>query len=224
MLYPIDVSYDLPSDIPSDVAEHRRYVKFSNYSISEVASLVAQDETKIDILVHSIANAPEIKSPLLKTSRAGYLAALGASAYSFVSMLQYFGPITVDGAALCLSYIAASSVIPGYGGGMSSAKAALESDVRVLAYEAGRQWNMRVNCISAGVLKSRAAAAIGMIDDMLLYSRQNSPLTDNVAAEDIADTALALLSPLTRAVTGATLFADNGYHVMGAPASHVSSY
>jgi enoyl-[acyl-carrier protein] reductase I len=77
-------------------------------------------------------------------------------------------------------------VIPGYGGGMSSAKAALESDTRVLAYEAGRKYGIRVNTISAGPLGSRAAKAIGFIDDMIQYSSANSPLPNNILmAEDV---------------------------------------
>jgi enoyl-[acyl-carrier protein] reductase I len=96
---------------------------------------------------------------------------MSSSAYSFVSLLAHFGPhMGNTGSALSLSYMASEKVIPGYGGGMSSAKAALESDTRVLAWEAGRKWNLRVNVISAGPLRSRAAKAIGFIDSMIEYS------------------------------------------------------
>ena len=77
-----------------------------------------------------------------------------------------------------LTYLASERIIPGYGGGMSSAKAALESDTRVLAFEAGRKWGIRVNTISAGPLGSRAAKAIGFIDDMINYSMTNAPLSE----------------------------------------------
>lgn len=98
----------------------------------------------------------------------GYLAALSASSFSMVSMVQRFAPLmNPGGAVLSLTYLAADKVVPGYGGGMSSAKAALESDTRVLAYEAGRKYRIRVNSISAGPLGSRAAKAIGFIDDMI---------------------------------------------------------
>ena len=80
------------------------------------------------------------------------------------------------GAFVSLTYMASERVIPGYGGGMSSAKAALESDTRVLAFEAGRKWGHRVNVISAGPYASRAASAIGFIDQMIDYTRRNSPL------------------------------------------------
>eukprot|EP00624_Nannochloropsis_granulata_P001383 evm.model.NODE_16729_length_6257_cov_28.676363.4 len=79
-----------------------------------------------------------------------------------VSLVQHFAPIMNEGGSvLSLTYIASEKVIPGYGGGMSSAKAQLESDTRVLAFEAGRKYKIRVNTISAGPLKSRAASAIG---------------------------------------------------------------
>ena len=96
----------------------------SGYTVTEVAAAVAKDYGKIDILVHSLANGPEVTKPLLETSRKGYLAASSASAYSLVSMVQAFGPVmNPGGAVLSLTYIASEKVIPGYGGGMSSAKA-----------------------------------------------------------------------------------------------------
>merc|ERR1712078_425774 len=114
--------------------------------------------------------------PLLETSRNGYLAASSASAYSYVSLLQHFAPIMNEGgAALSLTYIASEKVIPGYGGGMSSAKAQLESDTRTLAFEAGRKFGLRVNTISAGPLKSRAASAIGKEAGKKNF--MNTPLT-----------------------------------------------
>ena len=92
-------------------------------------------------------------------------------------MVQRMAPLLGDGGSfLCLSYMASERVVPGYGGGMSSAKAALESDTRVLAYEAGREHGVRVNCISAGPWASRAASAIGFIGEMIEYARNNSPL------------------------------------------------
>lgn len=137
-------------------------------------------------------------------------------------MLQHFGPImNAGGAALSLTYIASETVIPGYGGGMSSAKAALESDTRTLAWEAGRKYGIRVNTISAGPLKSRAASAInkkgerGFIDLAIDYSKTNAPLAKDLYSDDIGASAYFLLSPLARAVTGVTLYVDNGLHCMG---------
>src|SRR5256886_6176429 len=105
----------------------------------------------LDIVVHSLANGPEVKKPLLDTSRAGYLAAVSASAYSLVSLVARLAPLMRPGGSfLSLTYMASERVVPGYGGGMSSAKAALESDTRTLAFEAGRKYGVRVNTISAG--------------------------------------------------------------------------
>ncbi len=216
-IYPIDASFDTPDDVPQEIKENKRYKNLSGYTLKEVAEQVEKDYSKIDILVHALANAPEVKKPLLETSRKGYLTALSASSYSFVSLLKFFGPImTEKGSVLALTYEASTKAIPGYGGGMSSAKAALESDIRTLAYEAGRQWNTRVNCISAGPLKSRAAKAIGMIDYIIEYSKANAPLKNKeLTAAEVAASAAFLLSPLSSAITGETLFVDNGLNIMG---------
>ncbi len=215
-VYSLDAAYDKPEDVPQEVRENKRYADSAGYTISEVAAAVAKDFGTIDYFVHSLANAPEVKKPLLETSRQGYLAALNASSYSFVSLLAHFAPImNPDGAALSLTYLASERAIPGYGGGMSSAKAALESDTRTLAWEVGRKYGIRVNVISAGPLRSRAARAIGFIDSMLEYSKANAPLVKDLTAEEVGTSAAFLLSPLASAITGATLYVDNGMHAMG---------
>src|SRR5262249_51812981 len=147
--------------------------------------------------VHSLANAPEVGTPLVATSRPGYLAAVSASAYSHVSLVQHLGPIMPRGGSfLALSYLAGQRVVPGYGGGMSSAKAALESDIRVLAYEAGRRWAHRVTAISAGPSASRAAQAIGPIEQMIEHAARTAPLAAPITAGEVAATAAFLSSPL----------------------------
>jgi enoyl-[acyl-carrier protein] reductase I len=168
------------------------------------------------VIVHSLANGPEVQKALLDTSRGGYLAAVSASAFSMVSLLQRLGPLTRPGGALVsLSYLAAERVIPGYGGGMSSAKSALESDTRTLAFEAGRRWGLRVNAISAGPLASRAAKAIGTIDKMVAYYRANAALPEANTADEVGLVAAFLCSPLASGITGETLHVDKGYHAMG---------
>lgn len=215
-IYPLDAAFDTPEDIPQDVLENKRYKDLSGYTISEVAAAVERDFGKIDIFVHSLANGPEAQKSLLETSRKGYLAATSASAYSFVSLLQHFGPImNAGGATLSLTYLASEKVIPGYGGGLNAAKAALESDTRVLAWEAGRKWGIRVNAISAGPFGSRAAKAIGFIDKMINYTATNSPLNKELEAKEVGNTAAFLVSPLASAITGTILYVDNGMHVMG---------
>lgn len=217
-IYPFDAVYDTPDDVPADVREDKRYREVSHYTIQEVADSMRGDfgDPCLDILVHSLANGPEVQKPLIDTSREGYLAAVGASAYSLVSMVQRFGSLMrPGGSVVSLSYLAAERVIPGYGGGMSSAKAALESDTRVLAFEAGRRWGVRVNTISAGPLASRAARAIGTIDKMVEYYEANAALPEANTAEDVGNTAAFLCSPLGAGITGATVYVDKGYHAMG---------
>lgn len=215
-IYPLDATFDTIDDVPLEVREHKRYKDSSGYTISEVAKTVELDFGSIDILVHSLANAPEVQKPLLDTSRKGYLAAISSSSYSLISLLSHFGPIlNPGGAVLSLTFMASERVVPGYGGGMSSAKAALESDTRTLAWEAGRKWGIRVNTISAGALRSRAAKAIGFIDRMIDYSGANAPLTKDLQACEVGNAAAFLLSPLASAITGTCVYVDNGLHAMG---------
>lgn len=217
-VYPFDAVFDTPDDVPDDIREDKRYAGLDGFTIQEVADRMRADfgEGSLDVLVHSLANGPEVQKPLVDTSRWGYLAALSASAYSLVSMVQRMGPLMrPGGAVVSLSYLAAERVVPSYGGGMSSAKAALESDTRTLAYEAGRRWGIRVNTISAGPLASRAAKAIGTIERMVEYYRANSALPEVQTAEDVAHTAAFLCSPLGAGITGATVHVDKGYHAMG---------
>jgi enoyl-[acyl-carrier protein] reductase I len=222
-IYPMDASFDSPQDVPQEIKENKRYKDCAGYTIVEVVEAVTKDFGNIDILVHSIANGPEVTKPLLETSRSGYLAAISSSSYSFVSLLANFGPImNKGGSALSLTYIASEKVVPGYGGGMSSAKAALESDTRTLAWEAGRKWGLRVNTISAGPWKSRAAKAIGFIDTMIEYSRANAPLSKDMEADDVGAAAAFLASSLGKAITGTTIYVDNGLHSMGVASDSAS--
>src|SRR5471032_876743 len=202
-IYPLDAVYDQYEDIPEDVRTSKRYKEVGDCSIGGLAARLVADfgERPIDIVVHSLANGPEVKKPLLEVSRHGYLGAVIASAYSMVSMVQRLAPIMRDnGAFVSLTYLASERVIPGYGGGMSSAKAALESDTRTLAFEAGRKFGCRVNTISAGPLASRAASAIGIIEKMVEYVSANSPLTDKLAASEVGDAAVFLCSPLASGI------------------------
>jgi enoyl-[acyl-carrier protein] reductase I len=217
-IYPLDAMFDTLEDAPQDIRENKRYRELGDFSVAGLAARLTADfgERPLDILVHSLANGPEVKRPLLQTSRAGYLTAVSASAYSLVSLVQRLGPLMRPGGAVAsLTYLASERVIPGYGGGMSAAKAALESDTRVLAYEAGRAHNLRVNTISAGPLASRAASAIGIIDRMVEYCRDNSPLPEALAAREVGTAMAFLCSPLASGISGTTLYVDKGYHAMG---------
>ena len=217
-IYPLDAAFTTLAEAPADIRENKRYKDNGDFSIDGLATRLVADfgERPLDILVHSLANGPEVKKPLLETSRAGYLAAMSASAYSLVAMVHRFSPLMrPNGSFVSLTYMASEKVIPGYGGGMSSAKAALESDTRVLAYEAGRAHGVRVNTISAGPLASRAASAIGIIEKMVEYVSKNAPMTEVLTAKDVAHAAAFLCSPLASGITGTTLYVDKGYHAMG---------
>lgn len=217
-IYPLDAAYDTLADTPADVIDNRRYAGTGDFSIQGMATRIREDfgEKPLDIVVHSLANGPEVKRPLIETSRNGYLTAIGVSAYSLVSMVSRLGPMMREnGSFLSLTYMASEKVIPGYGGGMSSAKAALESDTRTLAYEAGQRYGIRVNAISAGPFASRAASAIGIIEKMVEYCATNSPLNDPLTAEEVGMAAAFLCSPLGSGITGTILYVDKGYHSMG---------
>lgn len=217
-IYPLDAAYDTYDDIPEDVRANKRYKDVGDPSVAGLAQRLRGDfgDQPLDILVHSLANAPEVKKPLLETSRRGYLEAVSVSAYSLVSMISRLGPLMKpNGAVVSLTYMASERVIPGYGGGMSSAKAALESDTRTLAFEAGRKFGARVNTISAGPLASRAASAIGIIEKMIGYVAKNAPITEALSASEVGATAAFLCSPLASGITGTTVYVDKGYHAMG---------
>jgi enoyl-[acyl-carrier protein] reductase I len=217
-IYPLDAQYDSLDDAPADIRENKRYKERGDFSIAGLVAALTRDfgPQPLDFVVHSLANAPEVKKPLIDTSRAGYLAALSVSAYSMVSMVRQLGPLMRSGGSfLSLTYMAGERVIPGYGGGMSSAKAALESDTKTLAFEAGRRHGIRINTISAGPYASRAASAIGFIDMMIKYCRVNAPLPRELEATEVGATAAFLASPLAAAITATTVYVDNGYHAMG---------
>lgn len=217
-IYPLDVDFDVADDIPAELRASKRYRDHGDVSIQGLADKLATDfgPACVDIVIHSLANAPEVKNPLLETSRKGYLSAVATSAYSFASMVRRLAPLTRSGGSfLTLSYLAAERVVPGYGGGMSSAKAALESDMRVLSFEAGRRWSLRINAISAGPWASRAANAIGKIDDMIDHCKARAPLPETLLSTEVAHAAAFLASPLASGITGTTLYVDKGYHAMG---------
>ena len=217
-IYALDAMFDTIEDVPPEIRDDKRYKDVPAYTVQECANKMRSDfgDKPLDIVIHSLANGPEVRKPLIETSRKGYLAAVSASAYSMVSLIQNFSPLMRPGGSfVSLTYLASERVIPGYGGGMSSAKAALESDMRVLAYEAGRKYGVRINAISAGPLPSRAAKAIGTIEIMVDYYRKNSARTEVTRAEEVGHTAAYLASPLANGITGTLVHVDHGYHSMG---------
>jgi enoyl-[acyl-carrier protein] reductase I len=215
---PCDVNFDTMADVDEKTKGDKRFMKHGDFSIQGLMSGVKAISDTIDILVHSIAFSPEIKNKAVDTSRAAYLTALGVSAYSLTALLKAATPFMEnrpDGAsALGLTYIGGDRVVPHYGGGMSTAKAALQMDAKQLASNLGPK-KIRVNLISAGPYASRAARAIGDIDQMIRYAAERAPLQRGVEAEEVANAAAFLCSPLASAITGEIMYVDCGYNVMG---------
>ncbi len=221
-VYACDVSYDTMDDVTPEARGEKRFAKmverYGDFSIKGLADRVGADLGAVDILVHAIAFSPEIKNKAIDTSRKAYLTALSVSSYSLTALLRGLRPYMEnrpDGAAaLGLSYLGGARVVPHYGGGMSTAKAALEIDAKQLAHNLGPA-NIRVNIISAGPYASRAASAIGDIDQMINYAAERSPLPRPITPEEVGNATTFLCSPLASGITGHVLYVDCGYNVMG---------
>ena len=219
-LVPCDVGFDTMADVDEKTRNDRRYQKHGDYSIQGMMDTVAKQFGAVDILIHSIAFSPEIKNRAVNTSRSGYLMALSVSAYSLTALLRAASPYMEnrpDGAAAVgLTYLGGERVVEHYGGGMSTAKAALQIDCKQLAANLGPK-NIRVNLISAGPYGSRAAKAITDIDKIREQAAQNSPLRRAIAPEEVANATVFLCSSLASGITGQILYVDCGFNIMGAP-------
>jgi len=172
----------------------------------------------LDFLVHAVAFADreELKGAFLDTSREGFRLALDVSAYSLVAASRVVARIMNDGGSiLTMTYLGGERVVPNYNV-MGVAKAALEACVRYLAVDLGPR-GITVNAISAGPIRTLAAAGIGGFRSMLDWHEVNSPLQRNVTQEDVGRAALGLLSDWGKGTTGEVLHVDSGYHVMGVP-------
>jgi enoyl-[acyl-carrier protein] reductase I len=171
---------------------------------------------RLDFLVHSIAFAPpqELREPYVAMTRAGWRLAMDISVYSLVAASRAAAPLLpAGGTILTISYFGGEKVVPGYNV-MGVCKAALEHSVRYLAWDLGRQ-GVRVNCLSAGPMRTLSAAGIHGFDELREHAAQKSPLRRNVEAKELGTTALYLLSDLSAAVTGETIHVDCGYSIVG---------
>lgn len=170
----------------------------------------------LDFLVHSVAYAKkeELTGYYYDTSREGFLIAMETSVYSLTAVCGRAAALMKDGGSiLTLSYLGAERVVPHYNV-MGVAKAALEASVRYLAVDFGVK-NIRVNAISAGPIRTLAAAGIGDFKHILNWNRDNAPMRRNVTIEEVGESALYLLSGMSSGVTGEVLHVDAGYHVVG---------
>lgn len=171
---------------------------------------------KIDFLVHAIAfsDKEELKGEYIDTSRENFIKTMDVSVYSFTASAKRAAEMMSQGGAMItLTYYGAEKVMPHYNV-MGLAKSALESSVRYLASDLGRD-GIRVNSISAGPIKTLAASGIGDFRYILKWNEYNSPMKRNVTLDDVGGSAVYLLSDLSAGVSGETHHVDCGYHVVG---------
>ena len=195
--------------LPCDVA--------SDGQVAELGAALER-EGGVDFFLHGAAFAPAsaLDSPFLQTTREDFRVALDVSAYSLVALSRTVAPLMVQrggGSIVTLTYLGSQRVFPNYNV-MGVAKAALEASVRYLASDLGPQ-NVRVNAISAGPIKTLAAAGISGFSSILQVYRERAPLRRNVDLGEVADAALFLLGPASRGITGEVLLVDAGYHSVG---------
>ena len=196
----------LPCDVSSDA------------EIDAVFAKVDQEFGGLDFVVHGAAFAPreELSAPFSNTSREGFRTALDISAYSLIALARRAAPLMErrgGGSILTLTYLGSERVFPNYNV-MGVAKAALEASVRYLAADLGPR-NIRVNAISAGPIKTLAAAGISGFSSILSIYRDRAPLRRNVETTEVGEAAAFLLSQAASGITGEILTVDAGFHVTG---------
>ena len=203
---------ELAADLP-DAKTFRCDVAL-DADIDQVFEQLKTTYGKLDILVHSIGFAPNIKNTVLETAREDFRVAHDISAYSLIALARAAAPLMAEGGSiLTLTYYGADKVFPNYNI-MGVAKAALEATVRYLASDLGTK-KIRVNAISAGPIKTLAARGIGDFTKILNAVEERAPLHRNVDALEVGNTALFLSSDLASGITGEITFVDCGYNVVG---------
>lgn len=186
-------------------------------NIERAFESAASELGRLDVVIHSIAfaNREDLGGRFVETPREGFRVALDVSAYSLVPVTRYAAPhMQPDGGSiLTMTFQAAERVFPGYNV-MSTAKAALENEVRQLAHDMGPE-NIRVNAVSAGPVDTLSSRVIAGYTVMKKAAAERSPLRRNVTVDEVAKTALFLCSDMASGVTGEVVHVDSGYHVMG---------
>lgn len=187
-----------------------------NAQLDQVFQSLKGSWGRLDFLVHAVAFAKreELEGEFLNTSRDGYAMAQDVSSYSLTALAQRAAPLMIEGGSIiALTYYGAEKVVPRYNV-MGVAKAALEASVRYLAYDLGPK-NIRVNGLSSGPVQTLAARGISGFTDMMKFVEAHAPLRRNVTLEEVGNSAVFLLSPLSSGITGEILYVDCGYNVMG---------
>jgi enoyl-[acyl-carrier protein] reductase I len=190
----------------------------SDQHMADLGATLDREFGGLDFFVHGAAFAPqpELSNPFVQTTREGFRIALDVSAYSLIGLTRAVAPLMEKrggGSVLTLTYLGSQRVFTNYNV-MGVAKAALEASVRYLAADLGPQ-NIRVNAVSAGPIKTLAAAGISGFSSILQVYRERAPLRRNVDLAEVADAALFLLSPASRAITGEIMMVDAGFHISG---------
>ena len=183
--------------------------------ISDLFRLVETELGEISFLVHSIAfaNREDLAQPFADTGREGFRLALEVSAYSLIPLVRHAAPLMKSGGSVVtMTFDASQRVYPGYNV-MGTAKAALEHEVRQLAFEYGRQ-NIRLNAISAGPLETLAARGIHGFIDMKRIHAERAAMGRNITVDEVSKTALFLCSDLSSGITGSVIPVDAGFHIM----------
>jgi enoyl-[acyl-carrier protein] reductase I len=199
-----------PVVLPCDVS--------SDQQIADLAAGVDREFGGLDFLVHGASFAPgdALSNPFVDTTRESFRIALDVSTYSLVALTRAVVPLLErrgGGSVLTLTYLGSQRVFTNYNV-MGVAKAALEASVRYLASDLGPK-NIRVNAVSAGPIKTLAASGIRGFSNILQVYRERAPLRRNVELAEVADAAVFLLSPASRAITGEVVMVDAGYHAVG---------
>jgi enoyl-[acyl-carrier protein] reductase I len=206
---PLAESIDAAAILPCNVT--------SDDEIAEVFKELGTIWDGVDIVIHAVAfaNKEELKGTILNTSREGFATALDISVYSFLAILKAAQPLMQgrNGAALTLSYYGAMKVFPSYNV-MGIAKAALEASVRYLSEALGPE-GIRVNAISAGPIRTLAAAGVNGFHNILNHVEAKAPLRRTITQEDVANAALYLCSDMASGVSGEIHYVDGGYNIIG---------
>jgi enoyl-[acyl-carrier protein] reductase I len=202
----LNTNFTLPCDVSNEE------------DIDRVFTEIKKKWGKLDYLIHAVAfsDKNELKGGISDTSAINFATTMNISCYSLIALAKRAKPLMEkagEGSIITLTYYGSEKYIPHYNV-MGIAKAALEATVRYLAAEFGK-YNIRVNAISSGPVKTMAASGIGDFNYMLKYNEYNCPLKKNVTIEENGRTAVYLLSNMSSSMTGEILHLDGGYHIVG---------